>query len=76
MATYERLDYGSPDGALVGGAATDKVGFYGTTPVVQRATATTHTTTNVVTSASYGTLQVAQMQEVMNTLAGLGLWAS
>ena len=76
MATYERLDYGSPDGCLVGGAATDKVGFYGTTPVVQRATATTHTTTNVVTSASYGTLQVAQMQEVMNTLAGLGLWAS
>ena len=45
-------------------------------PVVQRATATTHTTTNVVTSASYGTLQVAQMQEVMNTLAGCGLWAS
>ena len=76
MATYERLDYGSPDGAKIGGAATDKVGFYGATPVVQRATATTHTTTNVVTSASYGTLQVAQMQEVMNTLAGLGLWAS
>lgn len=76
MATYERCDYGSDDGCLIGGAATDKVGFYGTTPVVQRATATTHTTTNVVTSASYGTLQVAQMQEVMNTLAGLGLWAS
>jgi len=76
MATYERLDYGSPDGAQIGGAATDKVGFYGAAPVVQRATATTHTTTNVVTSASYGTLQVAQMQEVMNTLAGLGLWAS
>ncbi len=76
MATYERIDYGSDDGCQVGGAATDKVGFYGATPVVQRATATTHTTTNVVTSASYGTLQVAQMQEVMNTLAGLGLWAS
>ena len=76
MATYERVDYGSPDGAQMGGAATDKIGFYGKVPVVQRATATTHTTTNVVTSASYGTLQVAQMQEVMNTLAGLGLWAS
>lgn len=76
MPSYERLDYGSDDGCQVGGAAADKVGFYGTTPVVQRATATTHTTTNVVTSASYGTLQVAQMQEVMNTLAGLGLWAS
>ena len=60
----------------VGGSAATTIGFYGATPVVQRATATTHTTTNVVTSASYGTLQVAQMQEVMNTLAGLGLWAS
>jgi hypothetical protein len=60
----------------IGGTAATTVGFYGATPVVQRATAATHTTTAVVTSASYGTLQVAQMQEVMNTLAGLGLWAA
>ena len=73
---YEQLTYNSPDGAQVGKSASEKIGFYGATPVVQRATATTHTTTNVVTSASYGTLQVAQMQEVMNTLAALGLWAS
>ena len=73
---YEQLTYGSPAGAQMGASASEKIGFYGATPVVQRATATTHTTTNVVTSASYGTLQVAQMQEVMNTLAGLGLWAS
>lgn len=73
---YEQVTYGGPAGAQVGAAATDKIGFYGATPVVQRATASTHTTTAVVTSASYGTLQVAQMQEVMNTLAGLGLWAS
>lgn len=66
----------SPDGATFGSSASKKISFYGTTPVVQRATATTHTTTNVVTSASYGTLQVAQMQEVMNTLATLGLWAA
>lgn len=73
---YEQVTYNGPAGAQVGAAATDKIGFYGATPVVQRATASTHTTTAVVTSASYGTLQVAQMQEVMNTLAGLGLWAS
>ena len=73
---YEQVTYGSADGAQMGGAATDKIGFYGATPIVQRVTATSHTTTNVVTSASYGTLQVAQMQEVMNTLAALGLWAS
>jgi hypothetical protein len=76
LATYERVDYGSTDGSQHGGAASDKIGFYGSVPVVQRATATTHTTTNVVTSASFGTLQVAQVQEIMNTLAGLGLWAS
>ena len=73
---YEQLTYNAPTGAQVGKSASEKIGFYGATPVVQRATATTHTTTNVVTSASYGTLQVAQMQEVMNTLAALGLWAS
>jgi len=73
---YEQVTYNSADGAQIGSSATEKIGFYGATPVVQRATASTHTTTAVVTSASYGTLQVAQMQEVMNTLAGLGLWAS
>ena len=76
MPDYEQVTYNGPDGAQVGKGATEKIGFYGAVPVVQRATATTHTTTNVVTSASYGTLQVAQMQEVMNTLAGLGLWAA
>lgn len=76
MPSYEQVTYNSPDGAQIGQSASEKVGFYGAVPVVQRATATTHTTTNVVTSASYGTLQVAQMQEVMNTLAALGLWAA
>jgi hypothetical protein len=75
MPEYEYIGDGRPDGTIVG-QSSEKLGFYGATPVVQRATATTHTTTNVVTSASYGTLQVAQMQEVMNTLAGCGLWAS
>lgn len=72
----EYLGSGGSGGVVVGESASEKIGFYGATPVVQRATASTHTTTNVVTSASYGTLQVAQMQEVMNTLAALGLWAS
>lgn len=76
MTTPQVIDIGHENGVLIGSAASKKVGFYGATPVVQRATATTHTTTNVVTSASYGTLQVAQMQEVMNTLIALGLWAA
>jgi len=76
MAFDKVLDIGAEGGSVFGKDASAKIGFYGTTPVVQRATAATHTTTAVVTSASYGTLQVAQMQEVMNTLAGLGLWAA
>ena len=76
MATYEQVTYNSPDGAQVGAAASDKVGFYGATPVVQRATATTHTTTNVVTCASFGMLQVAQIQEIQNTLIAIGIWAA
>jgi len=76
MPSYENIDYGSPDGALIGKTSTNKVGFYGATPVVQRATGTTHTTTNVVTSASFGTLQVAQIQEIQNTLIALGIWAA
>jgi hypothetical protein len=52
MATYERLDYGSTDGCQIGGAATDKVGFFGATPVVQQTTvaAATDATTVIVTA--------------------------
>lgn len=76
MAFDHVIDPGNEGGSVFGKDASAKIGFYGTTPVVQRATASTHTTTNVVTSASYGTLQVAQMQEVMNTLIAVGLWAA
>jgi hypothetical protein len=71
MAT-EFLDRGNADGTTFGQAATTKIGFYGTTPVVQRSSSN-QTTSNVVTSASFGTLQVAQVQEILNILNGLGL---
>jgi hypothetical protein len=75
--TGEVLNVGRTGQSLqFGGAASTTIGFYGATPVVQRATSTTHSSTNVVTSASYGTLQVAQMQEVVNTLVALGIWAA
>ena len=57
---------------LVGG----KFGVYGATPVVQRATATTHTTTNAAVSSSFGATQLAILQEIMNTLIALGFWAA
>ena len=39
MPYYERLDTGSVDGCNIGGATTDKVAFFGTTPISQRAAA-------------------------------------
>lgn len=56
----------------IGDAAADTIAFYGTTKVSQRASSL-QATTNVVTSASFGTLQVAQLQEVQNALIALGL---
>lgn len=73
---YEQVTYNGPAGAQIGKSATELVGFYGATPVVQRATATTHTTTNMVTSASFGATQVAIIQEIMNTLIDNGVWAA
>lgn len=54
MATYERLDYGSPDGCHIGGASTDLVGFYGETPVDQGAAVTAVNTTAATTSTPWG----------------------
>ena len=47
---YEQLSYNSPDGAQFGRAAADKIGFYGTTPVVQYATAVGAASTFIVTT--------------------------
>lgn len=35
MATYENLDYGSPDGSLWGRTSTKPLGMYGATPVTR-----------------------------------------
>lgn len=51
MATYERLDYGSPDGSQWGGASTDQIGFFGTTPTSYQAV-TNLTSVTQITSAA------------------------
>ncbi len=73
----------------VGTAATSLVGFYGATPVVQRATAASHTTiaTTVVvsttganmwgfTTSSQGNAVLAAVAEIQATLVALGIWAA
>lgn len=77
MPTYERLDYGSADGCQIGGSATDKVGFYGKVPVVQRPySSALHATSGISSSSDFGATQLAWAQEVQNTLIGLGVWAT
>lgn len=72
MANIRDLGDATPDGTRMGQSATDKISFYGATPIVQRSSSL-QTTSNVVTSASFGTLQVAQVQEILNILNTLGL---
>ena len=55
----DQLSKYNPDGTLLGQAAADKIGFHGTTPVVQQATAaagtdaaTTQTLANALRTAA------------------------
>lgn len=49
MADYNELSDGRPAGCMVGQGTTDKVGFYGVTPVVQGAAVTALVTTPTAT---------------------------
>ena len=77
MATYENLDYGSPDGSIWGLTASDKLGFYGKVPVIQRAySSAVHASSALASSASFGATQLAVVNEIQATLVGLGVWAT
>jgi hypothetical protein len=54
MSDIERVGTGTPDGALFGLTATEKIGFYGKTPIVQPVTIAaltpaSETTTSIAT---------------------------
>lgn len=80
----ERLDYGSPDGSSWGGAATDKLGCYGVTPVVQAANITAVATTAATsTTNAYGYTTAAQadaivtaLNSVITAIEGFGITAA
>jgi hypothetical protein len=50
--TFEMLDYGSPDGAQMGNASTEAIGFYGATPVIRSSLITNNISTTTTVSAS------------------------
>lgn len=77
MATYQQVSQGFPDGMQLGDAASDKLGFYGKVPVIQRAySSAVHATSGMASSASFGPVQLAIVVEIANTLVGLGIWAT
>jgi hypothetical protein len=74
---YENIDYGSPDGSMWGRTTSDKIGFYGATPVIQRAySSAVHATSALATSTDFGATQLAALQEIQKTLYLLGIWAT
>ena len=64
---YEQVTYNGPDGAQIGKSATEKVGFFGATPVVRVA--------NVVDATDAATA-ITKLNAVIAGLETLGLFAS
>lgn len=71
MAEYEYVTRGQDDGALIAKSATEKVGFYGATPVVQAATPAA-----TVTAGSTTTVCNTAVGEIQAALKALGIMAS
>lgn len=64
-------------GFVVGQTASELVGFYGATPVAQRAfSSAVHATSGASVSSSFGATQLACLQEIQLTFIGLGIWAT
>ena len=60
---YEQCFYSSPDGGQVGGASTDKVGFWGVTPVTLGTSIATATASTTLTNIFYQfNLLLAELQ--------------
>lgn len=69
MPTYENLTQNSPDGAQIGASATEKVAFYGKTPVVQGAAVTTLATTPTATDIAVA------VNSIISRLQNIGIIA-
>ena len=83
MASVEQVTYNSPDGATMGQSATEKISFYGKSPVVQAAAVTAVTTTGAssttnaygFTTAAQADAIVASLNAVITALSNVGITA-
>lgn len=64
-----RATANNPDGSNFGSSITEKIAFYGKTPIAQRATGNN----TLLTTGATTTVQTAVMIEIQATLVGLGL---
>jgi hypothetical protein len=80
--SYENVSYNSPDGAVFGASTTEKIAFYGVTPIVQPSAAAqvTLTTFSPMQTSPFGWSTSAEMLttlaaiiEIQNVLRNLGL---
>jgi len=67
MATIKQNSDGGPDGCQFGQSATDKIGFYGATPIVRPA---------AIADATDTTTAIAKVNLVITALESLGLIAT
>ena len=63
-------------GLYIGNASTQKVGIYGTTPIVQRTAAVATSAVGTASSADVTTVLKAAVIDIMNTLAAIGIWSA
>jgi hypothetical protein len=73
MAVYYVGDNG-PDGVCLGTATTEKIGFYGKTPIVQPTSSFATSAVGTASSADVTTVDKAAIIAIGNTLSALGIW--
>ena len=69
----KHLSDANTDGTSLGTSATDKVSFYGATPVAQRSLAA-QATSLISSSSDFTAAHLAALKEVMATMLAMGFW--
>ena len=67
---YENVSYNAPDGAQFGRATTEKIAFYGSTPIVQPTVSSAiSTTASISTAGLYGFATSTEALQVVNAVS-------
>lgn len=66
---FEQVTYNSPTGAQIGQSATEKVGFYGATPVVRGAAVTALVTTPTATDIATAVNSIISRLQTIGIIA-------